>query len=41
MQADPDDLEPIANLLLQRIHPGQTLVVGVTGSVAVGKSTLC
>ena len=35
------DAADIARLVARRSSPGQVFIVGVTGSVAVGKSTLC
>jgi type I pantothenate kinase len=35
------DESAIAELLAECARPGQTLIVGVTGSVAAGKTTLC
>ena len=35
------DLDALAGRLRDRASPGDVLVVGVTGSVAAGKSTLC
>lgn len=37
----PVDDALIADVLAECTTPGETLIVGVTGSVAVGKSTLC
>ena len=35
------DAATIADVLAECANPGETLVVGVTGSVAAGKTTLC
>jgi len=37
----PDALGSLAALLKARVSPGEVLIVGITGSVAAGKSTLC
>ena len=34
-------VEGLARRIADRASPGEVLVVGVTGSVAAGKSTLC
>lgn len=41
MQSQPLSMTDIASWMLDHVRDGETLIVGVTGSVAAGKSTFC